>query len=149
MTKEGIELAWAMGVRDFKYRGDAVVLHVLYSQHVAIVWHNGVLTVVKIKDLEPIHDSPTQPAKQDAEECVKLYPVNIPETATVSDQLNKIKEELDEVFAAFHKVDKSNLCEELVDIQVACETALKMLGCDTNKVRDYVNSKNKKRGYLK
>lgn len=95
-----------------------------------------------------IPEQPVQSAQQDTSNYVRLLPVTWAVGHTVSDQLNKVKEELDEAFAARDNVDRYELCEELVDIQVACQTALEMLGCDINKVRAYVNEKNRKRGYL-
>ncbi len=81
-------------------------------------------------------------------DAVKLIPVLVSDDWTMRNQLEKIKEEVSEAIAAFDNVERYDLCEELVDIQVACETALNMLGCNINNVRDKVNEKNRARGYL-
>lgn len=94
----------------------------------------------------------------------RLIPVVVPEKWCMYDQLHKIQKEYDEAlleldalednsdddvrFAAYE--DKQSLAEELVDIQVACETALSMLGLNQeqrDQVRQRVNQKNALRGY--
>lgn len=67
-------------------------------------------------------------------------------------QLRHVAGELLEVAAALLRRDYAHAAEELVDVQVACETLLHILGYDSRKRnlwRDYVDAKNEARGYHK
>ena len=67
-------------------------------------------------------------------------------------QLQHVAGELLEVAAALLRRDYAHAAEELVDVQVACETLLHILGysdLDRQLWRAYVDNKNEVRGYHK
>lgn len=68
-----------------------------------------------------------------------------------SQQLNKVVEECDEVIQAWNDGEgDERVAEELVDVQMACETMLAMLGYteeQRKKIRLDVINKNSRRGY--
>lgn len=68
----------------------------------------------------------------------------------LEDHIAKIQEEFFEVMYATWSMKKENLVEELVDLQMTCETALAGLGLDNQKrmeARRNVIQKNQERGY--
>lgn len=80
----------------------------------------------------------------------KLIPVRVPKGWIIYKQLLKVQEELNEALEAYNLDKTVELLEELVDVQVACETALAVMGADEryrNILRDRVNEKNRTRGY--
>lgn len=86
-----------------------------------------------------------------------LKPVKIHTSWTLKNQLAKIREEYSEVEILVlaqelgnNDITSTDIAEELVDLQTACETMLAMLGFDgveRNTVRLNVIEKNRKRGY--
>lgn len=68
-----------------------------------------------------------------------------------SQQLAKIEEEYGEVIEAYTDGEpKERLAEELVDLQVACETMLAIMGYsddERQRIRKMVTEKNRARGY--
>lgn len=94
-----------------------------------------------------------------------LIPVKVADSHNILDQVNKIDEELEESIEVIHSallseqngdccirdiLHKQLIAEELVDVQVACETALAILGFNQeqrDQVRQQVNRKNRLRGY--
>lgn len=90
------------------------------------------------KELKQRRESDLRPATKfenlDIEECV----------------CNKVLEEFFEVYAACRDGNNVNLAEELVDLQMVCETSLWRLGLDENQrmeARKAVIKKNQERGY--
>lgn len=91
-----------------------------------------------LHELKGCRESSLRPATKfenlDIEECV----------------CNKVLEEFFEVYAACRDGNNENLAEELVDLQMVCETALWRLGLDESQrraVRKAVIKKNRERGY--
>lgn len=86
-----------------------------------------------------------------------LKPVKIQQNWILKNQLAKIREEYSEVEILVlarelgnNGITSTDIAEELVDLQTACETMLAMLGFDgveRNAVRLNVIEKNRKRGY--
>lgn len=68
---------------------------------------------------------------------------------SVSDQVLKINEELDEVYRAFAE-GRDRIIEETVDVMQACETLLHKLGCSDEEFAATIEKvvfKNETRGY--
>ena len=82
---------------------------------------------------------------------VGLKPATKAASRSYSQQLAKIEEEYGEVIEAYTDGEpKERLAEELVDLQVACETMLAIMGYtddDRQRSRKMVTEKNRARGY--
>ena len=80
-----------------------------------------------------------------------LKPATKAASRSYSQQLAKIEEEYGEVIEAYIDGEpKERLAEELVDLQVACETMLAIMGYtddDRQRIRKMVTEKNRARGY--
>lgn len=80
-----------------------------------------------------------------------LKPAMKAASRSYSQQLAKIEEEYREVIEAYTDGEpKERLAEELVDLQVACETMLAIMGYtddDRQRIRKMVTEKNRARGY--
>lgn len=80
-----------------------------------------------------------------------LKPATKAASRSYSQQLAKIEEEYGEVIEAYTDGEpKERLAEELVDLQVACETMLAIMGYtddDRQRIRKMVTEKNRARGY--
>ena len=80
-----------------------------------------------------------------------LKPATKAASRSYSQQLAKIEEEYGEVIEAYTDGEpKERLAEELVDLQVACETMLAIMGYtddDRQRIRKMVTEKNIARGY--
>ena len=80
-----------------------------------------------------------------------LKPATKAASRSYSQQLAKIEEEYGEVIEAYTDGEpKERLAEELVDLQVACETMMAIMGYtddDRQRIRKMVTEKNRARGY--
>lgn len=80
-----------------------------------------------------------------------LKPATKVASFSYSQQLAKIEEEYGEVIEAYTDGEpKERLAEEIVDLQVACETMLAIMGYtddDRQRIRKMVTEKNRARGY--
>ena len=80
-----------------------------------------------------------------------LEPATKTASRSYSQQLAKIEEEYGEVIEAYTDGEpKERLAEELVDLQVACETMLAIMGYsddERQRIRKMVTEKNRARGY--
>ena len=126
-------------MREVESQGDrAAAYQEGYTDGASDGFDRGLMVARKIVERHALGGSGLKPATKAA-------------SRSYSQQLAKIEEEYGEVIEAYTDGEpKERLAEELVDLQVACETMLAIMGYtddDRQRIRKMVTEKNRARGY--
>ena len=126
-------------MREVESQGDrAAAYQEGYADGASDGFDRGLMVARKIVERHALGGSGLKPATKAA-------------SRSYSQQLAKIEEEYGEVIEAYTDGEpKERLAEELVDLQVACETMLAIMGYtddDRQRIRKMVTEKNRARGY--
>ena len=126
-------------MREVESQGDrAAAYQEGYADGASDGFDRGLMVARKIVERHALGGSGLKPATKAA-------------SRSYSQQLAKIEEEYGEVIEAYTDGEpKERLAEELVDLQVACETMLAIMGYtddDRQRIRKMVTEKNRSRGY--
>lgn len=126
-------------MREVESQGDrAAAYQEGYTDGASDGFDRGLMVARKIVERHALGGSGLKPATKVA-------------SRSYSQQLAKIEEEYGEVIEAYTDGEpKERLAEELVDLQVACETMLAIMGYtddDRQRIRKMVTEKNRARGY--